>query len=295
MVSRSSKVCKNMFVACSGGKHLASSLARKVGGCSCVLDSEIFPDSELRIRLPKEVRNWNVYFVQSFYPDKIDVNDKLVELLFSAETARELGAKNVYLIAPYLGYLREDFRFRKGEAVSAKILAKMCRIFKKVYVVDPHLHRLKTFSEFFPNAKKISLSKEMSEYIKSHIGECLLVGPDDESEQWVKPVAEKLGLEYKILDKHRISSRKVKTRGKRMNADKVVVIDDIISTGDTLIQASKLIKAKELYFMAAHGLFSEKALSKLRGKAKIIVSNTIPSKVSKIDCVSAIAREIKLK
>jgi ribose-phosphate pyrophosphokinase len=55
-----------------------------------------------------------VYFVQSFYPDKTDVNDKLVESLFSAETARELGAKNIYLIAPYLGYLREDFRFRKG-------------------------------------------------------------------------------------------------------------------------------------------------------------------------------------
>ena len=78
----------------------------------------------------------------------------------------------------------------------------MCKIFKKVYVVDPHLHRLKTFAEFFPNAKKISLSKEMSEYIRSNIGECLLVGPDDESEQWVKPVADKLGLEYKILDKH---------------------------------------------------------------------------------------------
>ena len=282
-----------MFVACSGGKHLAQKLARKAGGCSCVLESEIFPDSELRIRLPREVKTWDVYFVQSFYPDEKDVNDKFVEILFAAETAKELGAKTIYLIAPYLAYLREDIRFRKGEAVSAKILAKLCKIFRKVYVVEPHLHRFRSFKEFFPNAQKISITEEVSLYIKKHIGKCLLVGPDDESEQWVKPIAEKLNLEYVILEKHRLSPRKVKTKGNTVSSDKVVVIDDIISTGDTLIQASKLIKTKKLYFIGMHGLFSENALSKLTKLGKVIVSNSIPSKVSEIDCSSALAREIK--
>jgi len=287
-------LCKNMFIACSGGKHLASSLARKAGGCSCVLESEIFPDSELRIRLPKEVKMWDVYFVQSFYPDEKDVNDKFVEVLFAAETAKELGAKNIYLIAPYLAYLREDIRFRKGEAVSAKILAKLCKIFKKVYVVEPHLHRLKTFGEFFPNAKKISISNEVSSYIKKNIGECLLVGPDGESEQWVKPIAEKLNAKYVILEKHRLSPRKVKTKGKKVSAEKVVIIDDIISTGHTLIEASKLIKTKKLYFIGMHGLFSENAIPMLKRKGKVIVSNSIPTKFSEIDCSSALAKEINL-
>jgi ribose-phosphate pyrophosphokinase len=288
------KVCKNMFIACSGGKHLASSLARKTGGCSCILETEIFPDSELRIRLPKEVKNWDVYFVQSFYKDQHDVNDKLVEILFAAETAKELGAKNIYLIAPYLSYLREDFRFREGEAISAKILSKLCKIFKKVYVVEPHLHRLKTFKEFFPNAQKISLSEEIASYIKKNIGKCMIVGPDEESEQWVKPIADKLKTEYVILEKHRFSARKVKTEGRNISADKVVIIDDIISTGNTLIEASKLIKAKKIYFIAAHGVFAEGALKKLNKHGKVIVSNTIPTKVSDIDCTSAISKVIKL-
>ena len=291
---KQSKVCKNMFIACSGGKHLASSLARKTGGCSCNLDIEVFPDSELRVRLPKEVKNWDVYFVQSFYEDQIDVNDKLVEILFAAETAKELGAKNIYLIAPYIAYLREDFRFRKGEAISAKIISKLCKIFKKVYVVEPHLHRFKTFKEFFPNAKRISLSEEIYRYIKKNIGKCLLVGPDEESEQWVRPVAKKLKSEYVILEKHRFSPRKVKTEGRSISAEKVVMIDDIISTGNTLLEASKLIKSKKLYFIAAHGIFAEGALKKLNKHSNVIVSNTIPTKVSYLDCTSAIAKEIKL-
>jgi len=260
----SSKVCKNMFIACSGGKHLAASLARKAGGCSCVLETEIFPDSELRVRLPREVKNWNVYFVQSFYKSENDVNDKLVEILFAAETARELGAKNIYLIAPYLAYLREDFRFRKGEAISAKILSKICRRFNKVYVVEPHLHRFKTFKEFFPNAIRVSLENEVSGYIRKKIGKCMLVGPDEESEQWVKPVADKLKIQYVILEKHRFDARKVKTEGRSISADNVIIIDDIISTGNTLIEASKLIKSKKVYFLAAHGAHRQRDTCKLR-------------------------------
>ena len=289
---KGTKACKNMFVACSGGKHLAGKLAKKLGGCSCELEVERFPDSEIRIRLPKEVKNWNVYFVQSFYPGENDTNDKLTEVLFAGTTAKELGAKNIYLIAPYLAYLREDVRFRPGEAISARITAKLLKIFKKVYVVEPHLHRLPNFKTFFPNAKKVSIAKEVAKYIKKNIGECLLVGPDWESEQWVKPVAKELNLKYEILEKQRFSSRKVKTRGKSMQASKVVVIDDIISTGHTLLEATKLIKSKQLYLISAHGLFSEGALAKLKKKAKVVVSNSIPSKASEIDCTNAIARVI---
>ncbi len=283
---------RKLFIACSGGRHLARSLARKTGGDCCMLESEIFPDTELRVRLPNDVKNWDVYFVQSFYAEKHDVNDKLVETLFAAETAKELGAKNIYLIAPYLAYLREDVRFRKGGAISAKILAKLFRIFKKVYVVEPHLHRFKSFSEFFPNAVKVSLSEETASYIKKNIGKCLLVGPDRESEQWVAPIAKKLDLEYVVLEKKRINPRKVKIMGRRISSDKVVIIDDIISTGRTLLEAGRLVKAKKIYFIAMHGLFSEGALGKLKKKGKVVVSNTVPSVASKIDCSRKIAKKI---
>ncbi len=287
------KVSKRMVIACSGGRHLVKSVAEKIGARYCILETEIFPDTELRIRLPREVKNLDVYFLQSFYKNENDVNDKLLEVLFAAKTAKELGAKNIYLIAPYLSYLREDIRFRKGEAISARIFADLLGIFKEVYVVEPHLHRFEKLSQFFPNAKKVILTDELALYIKKNIGKCLLVGPDMESVKWVSPIAKKLNLEYLILKKHRFSSRKVKVVGrKKLSAEKVVMIDDIISTGYTLIEASKSIKTKKLYFISAHGLFPEKALSKLRKRGKVIVSNTIPSSVSKIDCSSALAKVI---
>ena len=287
------KVNKDMFVACSGGKHLAQKLAVRRGGFSCALETEIFPDTELRVRLTEDVKDHNVYFVQSFYAGRHDVNDKLIEVFFAAKTAKELGAKNIFLIAPYMAYLREDIRFRKGEAISARIMADLFKIFKRVFVVEPHLHRFKSFSEFFPNAKRVCLSDEVADYIKKNIGECLLLGPDGESEQWVKPVAEKLNLRYEILKKERFSSRKVQAKGKKSVGNKAVIIDDIISTGGSLIEASKFVKAKKLYFIGMHGLFSEGAFKKLSKKGRTIVSNTIPTKKSGIDCTKAIAETIK--
>jgi len=137
-----------------------------------------------------DVKGKVVYFVQSFYPQKNDINDKVMEVLFAVHTAKELGAKQMFLIAPYLAYLREDKRFEKGESINAKILAKLFKIFDKVYVVEPHLHRFKKFSVFFPNAVRVNLSEEVSEYIKKNIKEpYVLAGPDGESLQWVEPVA----------------------------------------------------------------------------------------------------------
>lgn len=286
---------KEVIVGCSGGKHLGRSIARKIKAGYCELAVERFPDSELKVRLGCEVKGKRVIFVQSFYKTKEgDVNDKFTELLFAAYTARELGARRVDLVAPYLAYLREDHRFEKGEAVSAKILVKLFKIFNKVYVVEPHLHRHKSFKELnFPNAVRIDLSKEVARFIKKKIGDCILVGPDEESKQWVEPVSKKLKIDYQILKKKRFSSRDVKVKGKRIKNDKVVIIDDIISTGNTLVEASKLVRGKKIYFIASHGLFAEHALEKLGQIGKVIVSNTIPSKVSKIDCVNAIVRKVK--
>ena len=289
------KKSDNLIIGCSGAKHLVKAIAKKSKTNYCNLETERFPDTELKIRIPKDVKGKNIYFVQSFYKSKnTDVNDKLIEVLFAAHTARELGAKKVFLISPYLVYLREDKRFEKGEAVSAKIVANFCKVFDKVYVLEPHLHRFKSFKEFFPNAVKVSLSNEIADYIKKKIkGNYMLVGPDIESKQWVKPIVNKLNKKYYILKKQRFSSRKVKVKGKKVSSEKVIIIDDIISTGHTLIEATRLIKSKQIYFIGVHGLFSENAVKKLNKKGKIIVSNSIPSKASKIDCSDALAKIIK--
>lgn len=283
-----------MIIACSGGKHLARKIAKKSKSYYGELESERFPDSELRVRIP-DVKGKKIYFVQSFYKQEdSDVNDKLVEVLFAAKTAKELKAKKVFLIAPYLSYMREDARFRNGESISAKILAKLFSFFDKIYVVEPHLHRFKRFDDFFPNAVRVKISEEIASYVKKKVkGNFLIVGPDQESEQWVKPIADITKSKYSILSKQRFHSRKVKVKGKKVEYDNVILVDDIISTGHTLMQASKLVKAKNVYYFGVHGIFAEGALKKLNKSGKVIVSNTIPTSASKFDCTDAIVEAIK--
>lgn len=294
---------KRIVVSCSGAENLARLIAKKARIEYGKISIDRFPDTEIRIKLPL-VKGKEVYFVQSFYPPRnnisflnpkkfSDINDKVMEVLFAAHTAKELGAKKIFLIAPYLAYLREDKRFEKGESINAKILAKLFKIFKRVYVLEPHLHRFKKFSVFFPNAVRVDLSEEVSNYIKKNIKEpYVLVGPDGESEQWVEPVAKKLNSKYIILKKKRFHSRKVKVFGKGIKTERIIIIDDIISTGHTLLEAVKKFSG-EKYFIGMHGLFVENALGKLRKKGKVIVSNSIPSLASKIDCSDALARVIK--
>ena len=283
---------KRLIVSCSGSKHLAKKIASKAGAEYGEILIDRFPDTEIKVRLP-DVKGKNVYFVQSFYPQENDINDKVMEVLFAAHTAKELKARKIFLIAPYLAYLREDKRFEKGESINAKILAKLFKIFNKVYVVEPHLHRFKKFSLFFPNAIRINLSEEVSDYIEKNIKKpYILAGPDGESVQWVEPVANKLNSKYVILKKKRFNSRKVRVSGKSVKAERIIIIDDIISTGHTLLEAVKKFSG-EKYFIGMHGLFAENALGKLRKKGKVIVSNSIPSLASKIDCSSALAKVVK--
>ncbi|MFW5847082.1 MAG: ribose-phosphate diphosphokinase [Nanoarchaeota archaeon] len=286
---------KNLVIACSGGKHLGKNIAKKSGSEYSESILERFPDTEIKLRLGKNVKGKNVYLVQSFFENKKgDINDKLVEVLFAVHTCKELKARKVFLIAPYLAYLREDKRFEKDESVNARIMSELFKVFEKVYVLEPHLHRYKKFRDFFPNAKRISLSKEISRYVLKNIGkDCIVVGPDSESEQWAKPLAKELGVEYTILNKKRHSSRKVSVKGKRISGKKVIILDDIISTGKTLIEASRLVDSKKIYFIAIHGLFSENSLKELTRHGKVIASNSISSKKGKIDCSETLSGVIK--
>ncbi len=284
---------KEVIISCSGGKHLGKKIAKKLKASYGETIIERFPDTEIKVRINAEIKNKKVFFVQSFYKDKnLDINDKLIELLFAAHTAKSLGAKKINLISPYFAYLRQDMSFKKGEAVANRILVNLCKIFNKVYIVEPHLHRLHSFKEFFPNAVRISLADETANYIKRKIKNPVIVGPDIESEQWVIPVAKKLNAEHKILKKQRFNSRKVKIKGKKTKNKNIVIIDDIISSGHTLIEASKLTKGN-IYFIGMHGLFAEGALSKLKKIGKVITTNTIPNKAGKIDCANAIVKKIK--
>ena len=258
---------------------------------------------EIKIRFLTNIKGKDVALVQSFYCDSDwHINDSVVEAIFAAETAKELGAKKVILVAPYFPYLRQDKRFKAGECVSVKVIAGLIdKYFDKVFVVDPHLHREAQLSHIFKiSSHKITSNPLIADYIQKNIKNPLIVGPDWESYKWAQRVAEKIGCEYVILEKVRYSGRKVKVilnRKIELGDKSVVFVDDMISTGNTILEAAKDIRrlgAKKFFCVAVHGIFVEKALERLRkANINVVTTNTIPNKVSKIDISWLVAQGLK--
>jgi ribose-phosphate pyrophosphokinase len=221
-----------------------------------------FPDGESFLRLPPSLDEHVVICRSLNQP-----NDKLIELLLCAKTARELGAKRLTLVTPYLCYMRQDIANQPGEAVSQRIIGKLlAELFDDVITVDPHLHRITSLDEAIPikNAISLTASYEIACFLKQNLNDALLFGPDSESEQWVANIAKTCGFDYCIANKVRRGDRQVEINLPQYNYQhrQVVLIDDMASTGRTLGKAAKLLQAsgcKDLYAVVTHPLFCEDA------------------------------------
>ncbi len=285
---------KKVIVGCSGSRAIAKEVAQKLKLKHFNLIVEEFPDNELRIRFPKNVKGQDIWFFQSFYGD---VNKKIIETLIAFYTAKDLGAKNISLMALYFPYLREDKRFESGEAINARIIAKFFSPFSKVFVINPHLHRLKNLQAFFPNAKELSTAKIIARYIKDRYQNYIIVGPDEESARWIAPISKILHSKYIILKKTRLTPSKVRIQQLKHHKkyQTAIIIDDIISTGGTMIEAIKQINplSKSINCIAIHGIFDQNSLERLEKIAKVVSTNTIPSRASKIDIAETIIEALK--
>src|SRR3989338_5704782 len=123
-----------IIIGCSGGRHIAAKIAKRLTKPYSELKVKRFPDSEVYVRYMGDVKGKDIVLVQSFYGC---INDCVIEAIFAAETAKDLGAKSVALAAPYFAYLRQDSRFNAGECISIKAIGKLfSRYFNKIIVVD---------------------------------------------------------------------------------------------------------------------------------------------------------------
>ncbi|MBI4143247.1 ribose-phosphate diphosphokinase [Candidatus Woesearchaeota archaeon] len=287
-----------IVVSCSHGAHLGTKVAKLLHKSHSALLVDKFPDGELRVRLDCDVEGKEIVLVQSFYKD---VSDCLIEMILSAHTAAELGAKKVILVAPYFPYMRQDKRFRQGEAVSQKIIASLVdKYFDAVYIMDPHLHREDKLEHVFRiSSKKLTANSLIADYIRKNIRNPVIIGPDEESYKWARHVAEMLGAESRILMKKRYSSYHVKvTLNKKLDfkGRNIVIVDDIISTGHTILETAKELKklgAKNIHCICVHGIFANNAISKLRKAGiKVVSTNTVPSKFAKIDVSGVVGKSV---
>lgn len=254
-----------------------------------------FPDGESYVRVASDCRGRDTAILCTLAPP----DPWLAPLLFLAGTLRELGARSVGLIAPYLPYMRQDHRFRDGEAVSARLFAHtLGAAVDWLITVDPHLHRFADLGEIYAVPHRVvHAAPLLSEWIHRHVPQPLLIGPDAESEQWVAAVARGAGAPFVVFDKVRRGDRDVVVSGpalQRWREHTPVLLDDMISTGHTLLQAAALVHAAGLEApacVAVHGLFVEDALQRLRdaGIHRLATTNAISHSTNAIDLSAAIA------
>ncbi len=288
-----------MIIACSHGLHVAKRMAAILKEEYSELKTRKFPDGELYVKLQDDVRGKEVTFVQSFYGE---ISDCIMEVLFAAHTARELDAKSITLVAPHFPYHRQDKRFHSGETVSILAMGKLISAYvDKIVIMDPHLHRIAGLSQIFSTkAIKVTANDAIGDYIKKNIKKAVIIGPDWESYKWAEKIGERIGYEYHILHKKRWSAHKVRVffkKGVHLEGKKVVIVDDIISSGHTILETIKSLKAMgitRITVICVHGIFAEGSLRALQKTgAKIISCNTIPNSVSKIDVSKALADAVR--
>jgi ribose-phosphate pyrophosphokinase len=241
----------------------ALKLARAAGLELAKIERHHFPDGELRLLLPVSLPESVVILRTLDHP-----NEKLLELLLAARTARELGARHLTLVAPYLAYMRQDVAFQPGEAVSQRIVGRfLADLFDAVITVDPHLHRVATLQEAVPVPRAIALTGAalLADLIAERRQRPLLVGPDEESAQWIAQAAARHGFDHAVCRKVRHGDRAVEIELPPIDVAgrAVVLLDDVASTGQTLARAARLLlaaSAASVDVAVTHALFAGDAL-----------------------------------
>lgn len=257
-----------------------------------------FPDDEKLIKIDWDASGQTIALLTSLHiPDS-----KITPLIFAAETLRTFGAKSVILIAPYLPYMRQDKQFHPGEGISSKFFASiLSHHFDGLITIDPHLHRYQSLAEIY-TIPTITLHADalISDWLNNNIQNAIIIGPDAESEQWVKAVAAHLQLPFTALRKTRKGDRNVEIEISDIQNFKTftpILIDDIISSGQTILETCRALNAlgfKKPVVISIHGVFAQDAYPKLLPACtSIITTNTINHISNQIDISELISKTLE--
>ncbi len=287
-----------LFFSTPANEYLATRLAEITHGAVGALDMHTFPDGETGLRYLDDVAGKDLALVCSL--DR--PNEKILPLAFAAAAARDLGARTVGLVAPYLSYMRQDRRFHPGEAVTSRAFAKLIsERFDWLVTVDPHLHRYKSLGEIYSIATRaLHAGPALGGWIRDNVATPFLIGPDEESRQRTEFVATACGAPFVIFQKRRLADRDVRTFPPQILLPKgatPIVVDDIISTGTTVLETLRLLTSLSSLppiVLAVHGVFAEGARAAiLETGARLITTNSVPAADGVIDLSTTIAEGLK--
>lgn len=290
----------SIVVPLPGQEPLAEALASALAARTCAAALRRFPDGESHARLlsPQEIAGCDVVLAATL--DRPD--EKLVPLALVARACRDAGARRVVLAAPYLAYMRQDCVFSPGEGVASRAFgALLSAIFDGLCTIDPHLHRHASLGEILSIPSRVaSASGPIASWIRSEVPSAVVVGPDEEAEQWARSVADLASVPSLVLRKRRLGDRAVEIEAPAsLPEGRVpVIVDDILSTGGTLVQVVGALRragAPPPVAVAVHAVFAEDPRARLReaGLARLVTCNTIAHETQAIDVVPPLAEAVR--
>ena len=270
-----------------------------------IVDTEykIFSDGESNIRINSDVSNKNIVLIQSTYPpvDQHIIQTLLISRQLSIETAK------TFLVSPYFGYSRQDKEFLNGEIISSKIISDLFEFGRINEFMTMDIHSKLCLKYFNIPKYNISAIPILADYIKNTItmdeikNEVIVISPDLGGSDRVADFSKLLGIKNIVLNKHRdkttgeltIDSKEIELQNKT-----VIILDDMISTGGTIIKTSELLSklgVNKIIAICTHGILLDKAQKKIEdaGVEKIISTNSIPNNVTNIDITPIIVNKIK--
>jgi ribose-phosphate pyrophosphokinase len=288
-----------MVLGLPGSEHQADSLCEELGAEHGFVELRAFPDGESYVRITADVRELDVAIVCTL--DRPD--PKILPLCFVAYAAREQGARRVGLVAPYLAYMRQDTQFKSGEAVSSVPFARLLSGFLDWLVtVDPHLHRRSALEEIYTVPSRVlHAAPAISAWIESHVKKPLLVGPDEESRQWVEAIAARAHAPYVVLRKVRRGDRDVDVsvpEVERWQQHTPVLADDIVSTGRTMIETVRHLRTAGMsapICVGVHAVFAGDSYAELlaAGAERVVTCDAISHPSNEIPLGALLAQGVR--
>lgn len=279
----------NLFHDSPLGSHIAERTQLPTG----FIEITNFADMETYVRIDSDVKNKIVVIIARLdHP-----NDRFLPLMFVLDTLHDMGARKIILVAPYIPYLRQDKKFKSGEAVTSKQFAQFFdgRI-DKLITIDPHLHRFHQLNELYhAECTVLHAAHLISNWINDNLSESVIIGPDKDSKPWISQIAKETDSPFYIMKKVRKDDDTVSVTIPEIKENKrlPVFIDDIISKGIALCAGMHELASrgfKDPVCIGIHGIFDKELYNKLTkaGAQQIVTSNSVPNFTNKIDVTDLI-------